>query len=321
MSTPYRNRGLGLLLALTAAVAFGGSGAFAKPLIEAGISPLQVTWLRVAGAALVLLPLAIRYRSVVRRHAGVLLTYGLTAIAGCQAFYFAALSRIPVGVAILVEFTGPVLVLLWLRFGARRHVSRRAALGVILAVTGLALVVEVWAGIRLDPIGLLLGFGAACCQAFYFVLSDHSDAEPIDPRAMITYGLIVGALALTVVSQPWRIDWAVLGQSLPTGFGTLPALVLVAWIALVATVLAYLTGISSVRHLSAQVAAAVACLEVVIAAAIAWVMLGEALSPVQIAGGLVVLAGAFIAQTATVSHPTKPDLPATESPEPAQSVA
>jgi drug/metabolite transporter (DMT)-like permease len=317
VTTPYRHRGLGLTLALVSSFAFGGSGAFAKPLIEAGIGPLQVTWLRTAGAALVLLPLLIQHRAVVRQHPRLLITYGLMAIAGCQAFYFAALSRIPVGVAILIEFMGPVLVLLWLRFGARRHVSRRAAVGVVLAVTGLAMVVEVWAGLRLDPIGLLFGLGAACCQAFYFVLGDREDEEPVDPRAVISYGLLFGALGLTVVSQPWRIDWAVLGSTVPVGSATAPALALLAWVVLVATVLAYLTGISAVRRLSAQVAGAVACLEVVVAAALAWVALGEALDTVQIVGGFVVLAGAFVAQTATGIRSTSVEPEPTVEPEPA----
>lgn len=316
VSTPYRHRGLGLTLALTSSIAFGGSGAFAKPLIEAGVSPLQVTWLRVAGAALVLVPLLIRHRGVVRAHLRLLVTYGLLAIAGCQAFYFAAVSRIPVGVAILVEFMGPVLVLLWLKYGARRHVSPRAAIGVVLAVTGLALVVEVWSGMRFDPIGLLLGFGAACCQAFYFVLADRGDEDPVDPRAVIAYGLFFGALGLTAISQPWRIDWAVLGTALPLGNGTAPAWFLIAWIVLIATVLAYLTGISAVRRLSAPVAAAVACLEVVVAAGVAWVALGEALSVPQMVGGVVVLAGAFVAQTAAVSKPARREPVAVPEPEP-----
>jgi drug/metabolite transporter (DMT)-like permease len=317
VTTPYRHRGLGLTLALTSSFAFGGSGAFAKPLIEAGISPVQMTWLRVAGAALVLLPLLIRHRAVVRQHPRLLITYGLMAIAGCQAFYFAALSRIPVGVAILMEFMGPVIVLLWLKFGARRHVSRRAAVGVVLAVSGLAMVVEVWSGVQFDTIGLLLGFAAACCQAFYFVLGDREDEDPIDPRAMISYGLLFGAVALTVIGQPWRIDWAVLGQSLPVGGWTAPAGLLLGWVVLVSTVIAYLTGISAVRRLSAQVAGAVACLEVVVAAGLAWFALGEALDTVQIVGGLVVLAGAFVAQTATATRPLVPEPEDAVEPEPA----
>jgi drug/metabolite transporter (DMT)-like permease len=316
VATPYiRHRGRGLFLALTSAAAFGGSGAFAKPLIEAGVGPLQMTWLRTAGAALVLLPLVVRHIATARRQLRLMVIYGLVAIAGCQAFFFAAVSRVPVGVAILVEFMGPVLVLLWLRFAARRKVSWRAAVGVVLAVTGLAMVVEVWSGMRFDPIGLLFGFAAACCQAFYFVLGDREDAEPVDPQAMISYGLLSGALALTLVSRPWTIDWEVLGDTLAVGTRTAPALALLAWVVLVSTVVAYLTGISAVRRLSAQVAAAVACLEVVLAAGIAWIMLGETLSVPQVLGGAVVLAGAFVAQTAAVSGSGLSD-PAPE-PEPA----
>jgi drug/metabolite transporter (DMT)-like permease len=133
---------------------------------------------------------------------------------------------------------------------------------------------------------------------------------------VVSYGLLTGAVVLTLISQPWRIDWDVLGDTLSVGTRSAPALVLLAWVVLVSTVLAYLTGISAIRRLSAQVAAAVACLEVVIAAALAWIALGEALSALQILGGAVVLGGAFIAQTAAVTSAPSPQL--TEpKPEPA----
>ncbi|MQA27905.1 MAG: EamA family transporter [Micromonosporaceae bacterium] len=324
MSAPYpheRRRDAGLVLALTAALTFGSSGPFAKPLIEAGLSPLQVTWLRVAGAALVMLPLAVRHRGLLWRRPTLVIGYGLFAIAGVQAFYFAALARIPVGVAILIEFLGPVLVLLWIRFGARRPVSRRAAVGVVLAVTGIACVVEVWSGLRFDVIGLLLGFGAAMCQVVFFVLSDVDDAtddSPASPIAMISHGFLVGAVALTVIAQPWRIDWQVMGAAVPVGDSAAHGALLVGWIILVSTVIAYLAGVNAVRRLSAQVAAAVACLEVVVAAAVAWIALGEALSAVQIVGGVVVLAGAFVAQTAAVAKSSATPAPEPEpQPEPA----
>jgi drug/metabolite transporter (DMT)-like permease len=163
---------------------------------------------------------------------------------------------------------------------------------------------------------LLFGFAAACCQAFYFVLGDREDAEPVDPQAMISYGLLSAALALTLISQPWQINWAVIGDTLAVGARAAPAWVLLAWVVLVSTVLAYLTGISAVRRLSAQVAAAVACLEVVLATGTAWIMLGEALSVFQMVGGAVVLTGAFVAQTAAVSGSAGPGLPdATPEPE------
>ncbi|WP_328368576.1 EamA family transporter [Streptomyces sp. NBC_00457] len=293
-------KGVGLGLALASALAFGGSGVAAKPLIEAGLDPLHVVWLRVAGAALVMLPLAVRHRSLLRRRPALLAGFGLFAVAGVQACYFASISRIPVGVALLVEYFAPALVLCWVRFVQRRPVTRAAALGVVLAVGGLACVVEVWSGLSFDALGLLLAFGAACCQVGYFVLSDHggdSGAEAPDPLGVIAYGLLVGAAVLTVVARPWRMEWSLLADSADMNGTPVAAGLLLTWIVLVATVVAYVTGVVSVRRLSPQVAGVVACLEAVIATVLAWVLLGEHLSAPQIVGGVVVLVGAFIAQS------------------------
>ncbi|MEV6668144.1 EamA family transporter [Streptomyces nigra] len=295
-----RGKGIGLGLAIVSAIAFGGSGVAAKPLIEAGLDPLHVVWLRVAGAALVMLPLAVRHRALVRRRPALLAGFGLLGVAGVQAFYFASISRIPVGVALLVEYLAPALVLGWVRFVQRRPVTRAAAVGVVLAVGGLACVVEVWAGLGFDALGLLLALGAACCQVGYFVLSDQgsdSGADAPDPLGVIAYGLLVGAAVLTVIARPWAMDWAVLGGTAHVDGTPVPAVLLLAWIVLLATVVAYVTGVVSVRRLSPQVAGVVACLEAVIATVLAWFLLGEHLSAPQIVGGAVVLAGAFIAQS------------------------
>ncbi|MFG3116071.1 DMT family transporter [Streptomyces sp. NPDC048197] len=295
-----RGRGAGVGIALLSALAFGGSGVAAKPLITAGLEPLHVTWLRVAGAALVMLPVAWRHRDLPRRRPALLVGFGLLAVAGVQACYFAALSRIPVGVALLIEYLAPALVLGWVRFVQKRPVTRAAALGVVLAVGGLACVVEIWSGLSFDALGLALALGAACCQVGYFVLSDHgSDGEDTaDPLGVIAYGLLIGAVVLTAIARPWELDWAVLGGGADMNGTQVPAALLLAWIVLVATVAAYLTGVVSIRRLSPQVAGVVACLEAVIATVLAWVLLGEHLSAPQILGGVVVLIGAFIAQLA-----------------------
>ncbi|MDF3299648.1 EamA family transporter [Streptomyces tropicalis] len=306
-------RGAGLGLALVSAVAFGGSGVAAKPLITAGLDPLHVVWLRVTGAALVMLPLALRHRALLRTRPVLLAGYGLLAVAGVQACYFAALSRIPVGVALLVEYLAPALVLGWVRFVQRRPVTHAAALGVVLAAAGLAGVVEVWSGLRFDLLGLLLALGAACCQVGYFILSDHGGTRgerAPDPLGVIAHGLLVGAVVLTVVARPWNLDWKVLAGSATMDGSPVPAALLLAWIVLVATVLAYATGVLSVRRLSPQVAGVVACLEAVVATVLAWVLLGEHLSAPQVAGGAVVLLGAFIAQSSA---------PAKGSPDPVAS--
>lgn len=282
------------------ALAFGGSGVAAKPLISAGLEPLHVTWLRVVGAALVMLPVAWRHRELARRRPVLLAGYGLLAVAGVQACYFAALSRIPVGVALLIEYLAPALVLGWVRFVQKRPVTRAAAVGVVLAVGGLACVVEVWSGLSFDVIGLALALGAACCQVGYFVLSDHgSDGDDtVDPLGVIAYGLLIGAAVLTAIARPWDMHSPVLGGGAEMNGTQVPAVLLLAWIVLIATVAAYLTGVVSIRRLSPQVAGVVACLEAVIATVLAWVLLGEHLSAPQIVGGVVVLTGAFIAQSA-----------------------
>src|SRR4051812_43633414 len=114
----------GLALGVFSSVAFGTSGAFGKALIGVGLAPLQASWVRVAGAPLVLVPvaLALRWRGAaasVRAQWRLLLPYGVLGVAGCQTLYFVAASRLPVGVAILLEFTGPVLVVGWTRFVVR----------------------------------------------------------------------------------------------------------------------------------------------------------------------------------------------------------
>ncbi|GHF69528.1 membrane protein [Streptomyces mashuensis] len=307
--TPGTTR-TGLALAVASAFAFGGSGVAAKPLIESGIDPLHVVWLRVAGAALVMLPLAVHHRAALRQRPGLLLGFGLLAVAGVQAFYFASLSYVPVGVALLVEYLAPALVLLWVRFVQRRPVTRAAAVGVVLAVAGLACVVQVWSGLAFDAVGLALALGAAACQVGYFLLSDQGQAEEgraaVSPVAVIAYGLLVGAAVLTAVARPWRLDWSALGGSAGLGGLEVPRAALVAWIVLVSTVAAFLTGVLAVRRLSPQVAGVVACLEAVIATVLAWALLGERLAGAQLLGGLMVLVGAFIAQRSTPGAAPEP---------------
>ncbi|MEU6232141.1 EamA family transporter [Kitasatospora sp. NPDC047058] len=291
-------RTLGLTLALVSAVAFGGSGTAAKPLIEAGLSPLHVVWLRVTGAAVVLLPLAYRHRDAVLRRPGLLLGFGLLAVAGVQACYFAAISRIPVGVALLIEYLGPPLLLGYVKFVQRKPISRGAAIGAGVAVAGLACVVEVWNGLSFDALGVLFALGAACCQVGYFVLADAGSRgdRPVDPLAISAYGLLIGAVVLTAFTHPWTADWSLLGGNVVMNGHSLPAVIPAAWMVLVATVLAYLTGVIAVKHLSPAVAGVVANLEAVVATVLAWVLLGEHLGVPQTAGGLLVLAGAFAAQ-------------------------
>ncbi|MGW5877348.1 EamA family transporter [Nocardiopsis terrae] len=298
-----RHRPSGLAFALASALAFGGAGVFARPLLDAGMDSLHVTWLRLAVAALILLPVAIRHRRVVRRRPLLLLAYGVFPMAGVQALYFAAVARIPVGIALLLEFLGPVLVLLWVRVVRRHRVSPAAVAGVVLAVAGLGLLLEVWAGMRLDAIGVGLALGAAAAQATFFLLGDAM-GEDTDPLAVIAFGALVATVLLGALARPWTLPWGLLAEPLPLGGVPLPGWGVALWLGLVCTALAYFVGVSAIRRLSPQVAGGVAYLEVVTAIVLAWVLLGEALTPVQLLGAAVIVTGALIAQTAVPASPT-----------------
>jgi drug/metabolite transporter (DMT)-like permease len=301
--------------ALVSAAAFGASGPLAKPLIVAGLGPTQVAWLRVAGAAVVLLPATVRGRALALRHPLLLTAYGVLAVAGVQAAYFGAVSRIPVSVALLIEYLAPALVLLIARFTLGRRVAPAAAVGAGVTVVGLAGVVEVWSGVRFDPLGLLSALMAAGCLAAYFLLSERQGAA--DPAALLGWGLLIGALVLTVVARPWTASWSVLAAPVLFGAGQVPASMVAAGLVLIGTIVAYLTGIVAVRRLSAPVAAVIATSEAVVATLLAWVLLGEALSVPQLMGGAVVLVGVCLAQLAVPSRgEDKPDPPAAGSGEP-----
>ncbi|MEU4389089.1 EamA family transporter [Kribbella sp. NPDC023855] len=296
-----RTKSVGLGFAVFSAITFGGSGPFAKALIEAGMSPQQAAWLRILGAAALLVPLVLIFRG----RAGLrsakaswpqLVFYGLTGIAGCQTLFFVAASRLPVGVAILLEFSGPVLVVGWLKFGRKVSVPKSAALGVAIALVGLATVVEIWSGLQLDLIGLLAGLGAAACQATYFILIDKLTGVA-DPLVMTAAGSVVGAILLTAIAAPWSIPWHALTDTIAIGERSAPGWVFATWLIVISTVVAYLAGAAAVQRLSAAIGGAVAYVEVVAASLFALLLLGEKLSTTQIIGGVIVLLGAFVAQS------------------------
>lgn len=291
---------VGLVMALASASTFGTSGPVAKAVIGAGFTPLATVWLRLLGASLILFPLAVVWRPaavavLVRRRGRHVLGYGLLSLAGVQVCFFIAVSRLPVGVALLLEYLAPAVLLTWLVLVRRRRVPGGAVGGAVLAVAGIAVVVQVWQGIRLDPVGLVAGLTAAACLASYFLLSDHLTGH-VDPVALVAVGTVVGVVAVTGPAAPWRMPWRRFGDAAPIAGTALPVGVLLLWLVVVSTVVAYVLGVAAVRSLTAPVAGVVATVEVVFAAVAAWLMLGERLTGVQLAGGLLVIGGAVLAQ-------------------------
>ncbi|MBO4275006.1 EamA family transporter [Microbispora triticiradicis] len=295
-------RAVSLAIAGVSAFCFGFSGPMAKILGMAGLTPLEAVWIRMAGAGvLLLLVLAVfrpRALRIPRDRLPFFAAYSVIAVAAVQGLFFVAITRLPVGVALLLEYTSPVLVVLWVRFVRRVRLPRSAYLGALVAVAGLAIVVQVWEGLRLDALGLLLGLLAAACCAGYFLMSD-SFGDDVDTLGLIGWGMLGSAVVLLPVSRPWHIDWAAFTRTAEVSGHTVPVAAAGFWMIVVATVVAYTTGVTAVRRLSAAVGATVASVEVIAGALIAWVLLGEHLGAAQITGGAIVLAGALYAQSAT----------------------
>ncbi|NUP02401.1 MAG: EamA family transporter [Nonomuraea sp.] len=295
----------GLALAVGSSWCFAFSGPAAKYLIAAGLTPIESVWARMAGAGLLLVAVlaVVRPRAlrIPRSRLPFFGLYAVMAVAAVQSLYFAAITRLPVGIALLLVYLAPVMVVAWTRLVRRIRLARGAYAGAVVAVVGLGIVAEVWQEIRLDAFGLLLGLLAGACSAGYFLMND-SFGPDVDPLGLIAWGMTGAAVVLTPFARPWDIPWEAFTVSVTPGAGLrAPVLVAYLWMVLVASVVAYILGVNAVRRLSAAVGATVASLEVLGGAVVAWALVGERLGGLQIAGGLILLSGALLAQTATAT--------------------
>ena len=230
---------------------------------------------------------------------GPLLVYGVLGVAMTQWLYFVAIERLPVGVALIIEFTAPIMVALWFRFGRHETVRPQVWWALALALVGLGMVAQVWQGFALDGLGVVAGFGAAAALALYYVVGEGA-VQRRDPVSLTMWGF--GAAALFwVLAQPWwSFPWDTLSGTTPLGDGgpQVPLWALTAWMVVLGTVVPFGLAVASMRHLRASQASVVGMTEPVLAAMVAWALLAEVLTPVQLVGGLVVLTGVLLAETA-----------------------
>lgn len=289
--------GLGLPLAIAAAFAFGSSGAWARGLIDAGWTPGAAVTVRVWVAALVLLVptvVALRGRwSALRRNGGMIAAYGLLAVAATQLCYFQAVAVMDVGIALLIEYTAPVAVLLWLWLRRGERPTRRSILGAAVAFVGLVLMLDIVTGAQVNVPGVLWALGAMVGAASYFVLSAKADTG-LPPIALAGSGLLLGAVGLSLAAAVGVLPFTWTTVDVAYRFGTVPWFVPVLAIGLIATALAYVLGIVSTRMLGSRLASFVALAEVVAALLFGWLLLGQLPDLLQALGGVLVLVGVVV---------------------------
>jgi drug/metabolite transporter (DMT)-like permease len=289
---------------VVAAALFALNGTVSKVILDSGLTAMRLTELRCAGAAaglgLVLLAVAPERLRVRRHELPLLAAYGVAGVALTQCFYFVAIARMPVSIALLLEYTAPLLVALWARFVLHDRVRNRVWLALGLSLAGLSLVAQVWQGSTLDGFGVLAALIAAVALAAYYLLGERSTSHR-DPLSTTFWAFVFATLLWSVV-QPW---WSFPGDG-TTGttslLGNLDDVSLPLWslllcMVVLGTIVPFVLVLSGLHHLPATRVGMVGMLEPVLAGVIAWAWLGEALGPVQLVGGAVVLAGIVLAQT------------------------
>ena len=290
-----RTTGAGILVALVSAASFATSGPFAKALLDTDWTPGSVVFLRVAGAALLLLVPVVRALDgrwhLLRSGWRQVLAFGLAAVAVPQLAFFYAVQHLSVGVALLLEYLGLVLVVAWQCLVARRLPRRPTVVGIVLAVIGLVLVLDLFGGVRVSGIGVMWGLIAACGLASYFLMSGHAAEQPLPPLVLAGGGLVVGAIAFAVVGVTGVLPMSFGTQPVQLAGASFPWWAAVLELAVLAAATAYVAGIIAARVLGAKLASFVGLSEVMFAVLFAWVLLGQLPRPVQLLGGLFILAG------------------------------
>lgn len=286
--------GAGTGWAVLSAAAFGSSGTFGGSLIAAGWSPALVVLLRISlGAALLAVPTLITLRGrwgLVWAARKITLLYGVFAVACAQFFYFNAVQRLSVGVALMLEYLGVILVVGWMWARRGRRPQRLTVLGSVFALLGLALVLDLLGSAHLDPIGVLWGLAAAVGLAVFFVVSaQEQDALP--PVAMAGLGMGVGAVMLLLFGGIGVLPMVSGASTVVLGGARLPWFVPIAGLSVIAAALAYAVGVIAARVLGATLASFIGLTEVLFAVLFAWLLLDQLPTPIQIFGGALIIGG------------------------------
>jgi drug/metabolite transporter (DMT)-like permease len=296
---------LGYIMVATAATLFAVNGSVMKVTLDSGLTSLELAQIRHTCAALLffafLVALAPARLRVGRRELLFLIMFGLVCIAFQQWLYLVAIEHLPIGVALLIVFTAPLFVALFARFVYREHIRKRVWLALFLCGVGLALVVEIWAGVAFSTIGVTAAFGSALVLTAYLLMAEH-ERKHRDAVSLSFYGFLVAAILWAVLQPLWDFPWSTLGEvvSLQGNLSEyrVPVWALVAFTVVVGTMVTFTLLTGSLRHVSATRASIVSTLEPVVATVVAWAWLREALGLEQLVGGMIVIAAIMLAQSA-----------------------
>ena len=293
------------LLLILSALMFSSNGIASKLLLDGHITAWRLAQIRALSACAILAiylwrkaPQTFRIK---RSEILPLVAYGIIGIAMVQALYFLAISRMHVSIALLIEFTAPVWIVVYLRVVKRRHVPNQMWLALILALTGLALIAQIWDGLTLDGIGVIAGFGASFALAFCF-LCGESLTEKRDNQSITMWGFFFAGFAWCLVLPIWNFPFDVFTTPIPLEGAlegnTTPGWVLILYVVLIGTIFPYLCVMAGLKNLKASTTSTFGLLEPIFAGIVAWIWFAESWTVIQLIGGVVVIAGIYMADQA-----------------------
>lgn len=290
---------------ISAAMGFALGGVAAKVLREANMDAFRLTQIRATGAGLILLVFAmIKGRDQLRARKEELmdlLLFGIIGVAAVTSFYFFAIKYLFVSVALIIEFTASIWIALYLKFVKKKHISPIMWLGIACAFFGLVLVSQIWSGSTLHPLGVAVAFADAFALSYYFITAERL-TQTRTSLSLMTWGIGVAAIFWAIILPWWTFPFEYLTDSYSLS-GNLseynaPGWALLLWIVIIGTVIPYLLTVTGIRELSAGTSSVIGMIEPIFAGVIAWIILNEALSGVQLIGCAVVLLGIYLADKA-----------------------
>lgn len=293
----------GYLLAAAGAALFSLNGIWARHLLDDGVDAARLSQLRSAGAWLILLVVLATTRPdllrVDRSMLPGLALLGVAGLAAVHATFFLAIDRLEIGPALTIQYLAPLALLVWLRTVHGRRIAPSLWGAVGLSLLGCFLVVEAYDAGDLDAVGLIAAFGSMVTFAIYMVGSERA-GHRLEPVTTLFWVFGFATVFWALVTPWWAFPW--------DGLGSAENLLYGAALIVVGTLVPFICIVASLRHIPAPRAAVVATLEPALAGVFAWILLGEELAAVQIAGGAVVLTAVAWVQS------RRPDLEAEGAP-------
>lgn len=292
-------------LVISASMGFALGGVAAKVLREADMDAFRLTQIRSTGAGLILLAFAIiKGKDQLRARKEEikdLILFGIIGVAAVTSFYFFAIKYLFVSVALIIEFTASIWIALYLKFVRKKHISPIMWLGIACAFFGLILVSQIWSGSTLHPLGVAVAFADAFALSYYFITAERL-TQTRTSLSLMTWGIGVAAIFWAIILPWWSFPFEYLTDSYSlsgnlSGYNA-PGWALLLWIIIIGTVIPYLLTVTGIRELSAGTSSVIGMIEPIFAGVIAWIILNEALSGIQLVGCAVVLFGIYLADKA-----------------------